>query len=77
MFLDTNGLKVGERRTNIETGDQQRGAEKMRVFNIHDGLEEIVPQLGPDTEYRTLGAHILATGLYNTQLKIIKQESNV
>ena len=43
--------------------------QRMKLRNSKDNSEAIIKRIGPDEEYRTIGAHICATGVYKKHLK--------
>ena len=47
----------------------------VRLHHSQNGQEEIVKIIGPNEEYRTLGAYISVSGEYGTQLKVLRKKT--
>ena len=48
---------------------------RVRLRHSQNGQEEIVKRIGPNEEYRTLGAYISVSGEYGTQLKVLRKKT--
>ena len=67
-------MENGKARSRKMTDEM--GTHEIALTNSQDETCKIIPQIEATKQYRTLGAHISSEGIYDTQLKIINQQTN-
>ena len=64
----------------LETYDSRLAEEvdsRMQLQNSQDGKEVIVKKIGPDEEYRALGAFISASSKFEAQIRVLKKNTQL